>query len=249
MNSVDPLTLQRLIDGECSTDEVRSALAAVEQCPHHWQTIALALIEDRSWQRNFLNETPRAQLTIDSETKSSVQFQSCPDSSIAVRSPTAPSMVRLNGLALAASALLAAMLGYLAGQNFSTTEPAREFLADGGNSNSVSQGLENQVAAVPSATPEITPASLKADYHLQLPDDDRSNLSGEIPLYDVQSMEQWNQLNQPIRNQFHMTPEMLADLKARGMRVRQDVKYLSGSLQDGRKFVVPIRSINFSPVQ
>ena len=273
MNPVEPLTLQRLIDGECSADEVRSALASAEQHPDLWPLIATALVEDRAWQRQFQRETRKAGLASGSgraaasgpgnfaptldvvvdglprNSTLSVRPDFNPNPSIATRSTVQSALVRLNRLALAACALLAAMLGYVAGQHFPSANPARELLAQADHAKPALKSLDNQVAAAPVATPKITPASLQADYHLQLPNDDGSNLSGDIPLYNVQSMEQWNQLSQPTNDQFQLSQEMLADLKARGMRVRQDVKFLSGNLQDGRKFVIPIRSINFSPGQ
>ncbi len=273
MNPVDPLILQRLIDGECSADEIRSTLALAEQHPDLWPAIAMALVEDRAWQRQFQRETPKPGLALGSDRVAasgpgngastlgivvdgsprnstlSARLNSNLNHSIAIRSTVPSTLVRLNRLALAACALLAAMLGYVAGQNFPSANPPGELLADADTAKPASKSLDNQVAAAPVATPKITPASLQADYHLQLPNDERSNLSGDIPLYNVQSMEQWKQLSQPTDDQFQLSQEMLADLKARGMRVRQDVRFLSGNLQDGRKFIIPIRSINFSPGQ
>lgn len=278
MNPINPIQLQRLIDGEISSDDLQQFSADLKQQPALSQTIAAALIEDRVWRNQFGNDSSeKNQITPASEasfsnvapTKSTeinitsenpIPNSSLPKSNLpkSVRKPRF--QVRPNWLAIAASALFAAMLGYTLGQQNQTAWPTLAFNPDANPSPILSPGLNPNpsptVSSNPApqpAIPKLTPASLTADYHLELPGNSTSSLVGEVPLYQMRSAPHWRQqfreLNQASAKNFQVTPELMNRLHANGFRVQQDIEFVSGNLQDGRTFVVPIRSIQFVPGQ
>ena len=245
MNEKEILDLQRLIDGECNEVEIRNLLQDAEQKPRQWKEIATAFIEDQFWRRQFQSMEPAESLSIDSplaelphDSNGVVKKNFQPDSSNG-----------LKWLSLAACVTAAAMIGYVAGNDPASPTPSvTNAIAD----NSGMQATPTPIPA-PSTTPKITPASLKPDYHLQLVDqngqEQGSVFDGEVPLYSVDSPEQVAQIRQPDQQRLAVSPEMLKQLTGRGFRVRENVNYISGSLKDGRQFVVPVRTINFVPGQ
>jgi hypothetical protein len=96
----------------------------------------------------------------------------------------------------------------------------------------------------------MTPAS--ADYSMKLVDEngdreDNALYNREIPLYLVESKDQMEQVAERNREQMQLPPELMTVLSERGAQMRQD--FVSGSLRDGRTFVIPVRTIKFSAGQ
>ena len=52
---LDPLTLQRLIDGELDTQQVQEVLLQAQASPEQWKSIAVGFIENQAWQGTFLS--------------------------------------------------------------------------------------------------------------------------------------------------------------------------------------------------
>lgn len=245
MDPKDPLTLQRLIDGECHLAEIRALLANAADHPEHWQHIATAFVEDQIWQRQFQSQVCTPVIEPAPGEITDTDPQSKPIEKLRPLTDWSHSFNRIQWLAMAACLMLAAMTGYFVGQD-----------RDGAFDSSTEKVAGNSVLPANPAlntgltpTPKFTPASLKADYSLQLVDGQGtpqgSILDGEIPLYAVNSREQLNQFRQPQEDQFHVSPETLQQLAGQGFQVRQNVDFISGNLKDGRTFVVPVRTINF----
>jgi hypothetical protein len=252
MNEKMILQIQRLIDGECNQAEIRDLLGVADQQPEQWKAIATAFVEDQIWRQQFQSmesipspaSSAKAHPAEAEHSDPLVKYDQRGQSS----DLSAGKLFRLNGFGLAACVLLAAMMGYVTGQrNLQNFVPVVDAVAN--NSATVSPGPDTSS----SSNPRITPASLKADHHLQLVDgqgDDRETiLDGEIPLYAIDSPEQLAQIQQPGAEDFPISPDLLKQLTGRGFRFRQDLNYISGNLKDGRQFVVPVRTINFTPGQ
>lgn len=270
--SFDPIQLQRLIDGECSLDDVRSLLISARVEPGVCEDIALALLEERAWQIQLgsisaegippselalsLNgleagvssaETNAFSVTsgglnpefIASQVRSSSASQSAGDDG----QRPGTTFHWKNWFAMAASLLAVAALGYSAGQQGSQSEIPGQFAQQPVKNASPKDLLNDQ------ASPMTTLTSHKPDYRMELPDHDRLLPGGEVPLYVVNSLDQWQQLDQPLPQEFRLTPEQIAELNLQGIGIEKDFNVLTGRFDDGRTFVVPIRSIRLSPVQ
>jgi hypothetical protein len=281
MNDINPLDLQRLVDGECDDAEIRSLLTDAESNPENWRAMASAFVEDQVWQKQFRSDgTPsvKGKTPTDSGPSHSNTQRPAMDNSIAAteisqkvstkddqttdhqndyvddnlshRMNARPGSRRrsssnlYNWLAVAAGLAIAGMVGYIAGSD-------RPAIPDFVPVASVPQAsplgaAENSIAAVPTPSPEMTPA-----YHLQLPEGEanQAGLAGEVPLFLIQSREELAQFKQPKWQHIQMPPHLLKQLKVKGFQMNQNVDFVSGKHSDGRAFVVPVRTINFTPGQ
>jgi hypothetical protein len=55
---IDPIRLQALVDGECSSSERRALLAACEDNPMEWRNLALAFLEEQEFAKGISVITP-----------------------------------------------------------------------------------------------------------------------------------------------------------------------------------------------
>lgn len=250
MKPVEPILLQRLIDGESTATEVESLLAAAEQNADHWKEIAIALLEDRAWQSQLECQSKEV-LAMIPATVSSIENQTdiasesgrndLPRPSSLSSSASSKRRVQWGWLSAAAAAVvLATLIGYGVGQN-SERGPA---LVDG--------TPENQVAADPTFQPSIsqspiTPVKHRPDYYLNLPATADSGLQGSVPLYHVESVDAWQPPHRTESYSSQLSAESLRALQRQGFDVRENVEFITGDLENGKVFVVPIRTIQFTP--
>jgi hypothetical protein len=276
-NPIDPIQLQRLIDGECSAEDLRTLLLTARAEPKSWEEIGLALLEDRAFQQQLKThacEPASSTLHAVSPVVSLSELSELEPGSISAGADTlepakSPCLsnaadtraemssypmaeVRLGSefhsvwkswLTMAASLLAVAVLGYSIGQqNSATTPPPYVAQQPSGVDRSGSW------AAKP-GPPQTTLASLEPEYRMELSEHHRLLPNGEVPLYVVKSLDQWEKLDRTLPDGLRFTPEELAELNLQGIGVHKELDMLTGNLADGRTFLVPIRSIRFSPVQ
>lgn len=67
MNSIDPITLQRLVDGELDLPQVQQLIKEADVSPDQWRDIATAMIEDRLWQQAVRAQVPVNRLSADGD--------------------------------------------------------------------------------------------------------------------------------------------------------------------------------------
>jgi hypothetical protein len=265
---------RQIIDGECSLEDVRDILVSVRAEPAICEEIAIAMLEDRAWQLQLCSgsadlchpSTATVQLAESCEASMPpaaanvplflpfAESKSEPISPSDALSTTTPTVTEYdhrdaiashwkNWLAMAASLLAVAVLGYSVGQQGSQSGIPRDL---------VQQSVQNDSAngmLIDHSAPATTLASHKPDYRMELPKHDRFLPGGEVPLYVVKSLDQWQQLDQPLPQEFRFTPEQMAELNLQGIGIEKDFNVLTGRFEDGRTFVVPIRSIRLAPVQ
>jgi len=99
----------------------------------------------------------------------------------------------------------------------------------------------------------LTPVDLQPEYRMELLTPDGESIDGEVDLY------RYNDLNQLVRRDGDDRKVTLSDfmppsgfsaearqrLSQSGYEINESTNYMSGRLQDGRQFVVPVRSIRF----
>lgn len=235
------LSLQRLADGELDAAQTRDFVVATDADANAqptslpWRRVALTLIENQMWQAAFrqadVNAEPNARLISEAnERLSSPEID---------RQVTAARTGFSSWPALAAGLLVAATLGYVAGSvpgTSGTRESSATQLA--GNVDSTEDNASG------------TPQEHRPQYHLRLPDVGNDALSdSSIPLYEPAAFKAM-QDQQPI--EFYGNGMSNADLQRlyrNGYQVQQNVNFMSGKLDDGRSFVVPVRTINLSTGQ
>lgn len=268
MKPVEPLQLQRLIDGESSIAEVQSLLAAAEQNSHHWQEIALALLEDRAWQSQLQSQLQSAAeqpSTISAITQAQSGESEHVDLAVVTpgdlnkvagannqrfdHQPDAPSSRptilsrrpnRWGWLATVAAVALATIIGYRVGQHSFQLPPLAEQAQSKWelSSDQTQPSVDQQ---------KITPVAHRPDYYLTLPANADSGLQGSVPMYAVDSLDQWEQRNRAQQQDFRLSSESLRALQNQGFVVRENIQFLTGDMENGKMFIVPIRTIQFSP--
>ncbi len=237
MNLIEPLQLQRLVDGELDFEETRRLLQLAEREPATWREIATTFVENRIWQSEFVDR---------SSTRQDISVIQPRDSKF--KSNADVGLPRSWWMSLAASVALALSVGFLLGH--------RSF-----DSNSVTDGTVGMTDIDQhddSISAETTPFDLaQADrhgdkldlqpavYHMQLQDQTGNQfLDSEIPLYAAKQTDDLRLL------QDAKIPDSIREQASdSGYQVRQDIRYVSGRLVDGRQFVIPIRNYLFSPHQ
>lgn len=259
MKPIDPLQLQRLVDGELDENQVQQILANAKVNPDQWQEIAVGFVENQTWSRAFKNR--------DSSEEASSRNENGSTSGSALGSParafdhplakTENSRRPTNHSwwVLAACVMVAATIGYMASEIQNRNLPGSTLVDNMPSVSSPLLATDNATggARPGNGTPTPRPQMTQADYHLEVPQEHLGELGSAgpvapVPLFTVNNVEQLKRLNQQ-RNTPAISPEMLKQLTGSGYQMEQDINYISGRLGDGRSFVVPVRTIRFIPGQ
>ena len=227
----DPIQLQRLIDGELDRDSINRLLQSAESHSEQWRDIALSFVEDQIWKSEFIDSTSEAQ-AMGPEQRNSVGGNAMPKSSAHGKLDF---WTVSQWLTLAAMLLVMLASGYYLGQS---------------DDSSAGMDIANTVPSIdpgpnPGATQGTSMVNLRPEYHMQLQDPQGAYANTEIPLYDMTTARQMGYQLQP--------PELPEQLKrswtSSGYQLKQNVDYISGRLNDGRRFIVPVRTINLTSGQ
>jgi hypothetical protein len=251
MNTIDPLKLQRLIDGELDTAQVQQILTAAKATPQHWEEIASGFVEDQIWKRSFQSST---------ETKTdTAQLQNSQQTSDRKTTSTIPispsSSTNFSWLAIAATLLLASGIGYMAGQ-FQTPDvsnPSEVAVTPKENPTLKDSAPKHNLASTDSEDDQV--GFTKADYHFQLPEDSEhpwNDVAGSpqsVPLYRVKNMEQYQRFNQKQESENSRSSELYQQLSDSGYQMEKNIEFISGRLGDGRSFIIPVETFRFDSGQ
>lgn len=229
MNSIDPVQLQRLVDGELEYSEMQMLLASLDhQDVDNWKSIATSFIENQIFRSQFETIEPsvvaETVLHENSETNSNSYAQ--PSSSFAQPNRWI--------LSLAASVLLMLAIGTLIGTSYFGSRNKSGGVPISTDGNMIAgQGSKNRKSNNP------------AVYRMQV-EDEKGNqfIDTDVPFYPVAD---WKDVD---RHRFKEYPENIRNrVLNSGYDFQQDTRLLRGRLKDGRSFVVPIRNTKFAPFQ
>ena len=264
MNELDPILLQRLVDGELELDQLRELLSTADSNPACWKEMATAMVEDRLWQSSVRESMSNTELPPDLATET-----------LDVRPPSITTDLpkRNNGSGngsrfttmfwIAASIFLASVLGYMLGGyanpvNYLATGPDNPGVDRSKIAGPAEDSAARLAQVVPQTeadtqSPQITPAVYEPDYHLELPDSGRwMNVADAgpldpVPLYEIGNRDQLRQFQQQ-QNQ-SVSPELVQRFIDAGYDMQQEIEFISGSMEQDQRFIVPVRTIRFVPRQ
>jgi len=256
MNSIDPLKLQRLIDGELDSSDVQEILREASDSPKQWEAIATGFVENQIWSQAVCTDANPESMT----NGFSVPQNSSDLVEVKKNKTGVPPRIGFPWQALVASMMLAAMLGYginqVQNRGIGKVEPLNSIVDN--ESLKPRMQIQTPKQSIPDAVvaqneDESEPGFTQANYHFEIPkDNERLNeLVGQpgepVPLYRVENAQQWQAINRK-RNKA-LPPELIKRFTGSGYQMMQDVELISGKLGDGRTFVIPVQTIRFLPNQ
>lgn len=257
MKPTDPYQLQRLVDGELDPEQIQQILAEAQATPQQWEDIAVSFVENQLWERAFDSQEPG----ITSEPTSSAMLEKNAGAK-SLQSGWEPGphshpirpRPNYSWLVMAASLMVAGMMGYMANQIQNRNIPSSE-IADESSAPKTEPLIARNSPDESTPSPKLTPASLQPAYHLEVPEDNEylqdviaAGPVGPVPLYRIGNAEHLKQLNLQ-RESFRLPTEVIRRFNGSGYQMQQDIQFISGRLGDGRSFVVPVRTIRFVPGQ
>lgn len=229
----DSETLQRLVDGELDQSSVRKLIELSQDNPGSWQTIAMSFIEDQQFRKSFESfdvEGEHAPVTVPPKQQSS-------NSGLSI----------LHLLATAAGLAAALTVGLILGGNSDAPvkKPRRGRLTA-----SVPQPLQTL-----QGKNSVTTADFEPEYRMELMTEDGEPVGSEVDLYRVEAFKKLFAHNRDPDKNFSLR-EVLPDsgfsddarnrLSRSGYLLDENTRFVSGKLEDGRAFVVPVRSIRLN---
>jgi hypothetical protein len=215
--------LDRLVDGELSSDEYRALLAAFDDEPGGWKRCALAFLESQALatelgvirQRLSLNDNRHDEPPVAPRRNSTWHEWSL--------------------LAVAASFLVAFGLGVVAPRFFSVRQQETQLVG-----NPLTQPRDN-------ATTGSRHEVLRPVGNIRLVMDGPAGeptQAGQVPVYEVgQDVEQYLNAEQPV-----LEPEVIDLLRRHGYDVQHEQQYFPAPLEDGRQIIVPVDGYQITPV-
>lgn len=255
MSTMDPLTLQRLVDGELSHAERAELLRGLGEDAHGWRSLAMALLEEQQWSRQIAaasahphRASSAMQDAIERASVSAVApVASDADARVAVAShvlPTAPEKANLAQghrstwhwmSVLAASALFA--VGLWGGASLRSWQRT----GDGNATSGTQVATSSRVGNGSLGTVSDNNTRLVSDNMLRLPS--RDSVSHDIPLVDSREMDP----ELIMTKEAYELARLKHDFKRRGYQIDVQPEWHTGSLGDGRTVVVPIQNVSLRP--
>ena len=255
-SKLDPMTLQRLIDGELDTRQVQEILLQAQASPDQWESIAVGFIENQTWEKALSSKFAQATAGSDStETSCLEKSDSNSSSSSALdtaavaletadsREPQPQPRTPIRWWAIAASLMAAAAIGYMTNQIQNRNLP----------STSIAESKPSNDLVVP-AKPELTATALVPDFHVEIPQEsgfgrlDGQDSNGRVPVYRVTNMDQLRQLQAQRTIESAFPRQIMEQLSDSGYQIEQEIEFVSGQVDD-QSFVVPLRTIRLIPGQ
>ena len=238
--NLDPMILQRLVDGELNAEQVQEVLAQARLSPDQWETIAVGFIENQTWQqavgRNFADPVaPANVINNDAKTLTTTSIFSSIENQNQQRAA-------VRWWVIAASLLAAAAIGYMFNQIQNRSLPGDSIA-----------GIEPSSDVEVTNKPELTATGFTPDFHVELPADSglaggAQNIASRIPIYRVTNQDQFRLLRAQRAIESEFPRQIMEKLSNSGYQIEQEIEFVSGEVDD-QSFVVPIRTIRLIPGQ
>ncbi|MCY2980648.1 MAG: hypothetical protein NTU79_18450 [Planctomycetota bacterium] len=219
---INPNKLQMIVDGECSHEVRLDFLRELDAEPQGWRTLALAMLEEQQWlnQISAASHSPLSPIASD-RISAEAPLNNAEKPRLKSAQPFVSSQVWFS--ALAAGLLMA--IGFYGGS----------FLAD--RSSALSRSKPPSVVVANEPPREI-------DYRgMKMVVTGPNSETSEIPIYDMEEVDptvMWAKENYEIAR-------MNEKLRKQGYELDVRPEYYTGTLNDGRKLIVPVKNVGLKP--
>ena len=257
---IDETLIQKLVDGELSNDQIRDILSDADQADQSrpetsaWKQLAVAFAENQMFQRAFSDLDSAVALNDDTPSTRQRPVRTFTESAHANSS-----LRTMLTFALAASLLIGVSILY---QQYGATKHLNEANIVASNDPAAPEDQSTQLRL---NFDHSTLLTLTPDRQLdsaQLPTSFSQKVDRQVPLFDAKRFDRrqldglrgndtaarraW--VDQVMPNN-GVTDQLVADYEKAGLRVDQDIEFLSGRLDDGRAYMIPYRTVRFSAGQ
>jgi hypothetical protein len=218
----DDARFDRLVDGEMSAEEYRALLATLDDEPGGWRRCAFAFLEAQAW---------RQELTA---VRSAGLWQSLPGKTANQQAGARSSIDWRLVLGMAASFLVALALGIGLPNLWSS---ARVPVAR-------KPGTHPAEVREPAAPASVLPRSVGSARLVFDGPSGATSEAGVLPIYEISGdPNHWLQAGESS-----VPASLITELERRGHRVERGQQYVPVDLEDGRRAVIPVESIQITPV-
>jgi hypothetical protein len=229
---MNPLELQRIVDGELSHELRAELLRALGPDSSQWQELALLLLEDQELSKQILREPPIAPKHL---VRANLESDALPSN----RSKKSSLGYRL----LAVCAIFTVGLGSGLGSGFWFKAIAPQSSTPQASSLTKSDMKSDMPSAFPSDSNRANGASFDYVSPWRVRVENASDRAIEIPLVDAREIDP--QLI--LANNALEIAKLNQQLKRRGYELEAKPTMYSGALEDGRRIMVPIHNVSLRP--
>ena len=230
---MNPLDLQRIVDGELSHELRAELLRALGPDSSQWQELALLLLEDQELSKQILREPPIAP-------KHLIRVSLESDAPPSTRSKKSSLGYRL----LAVCAIFAVGLGSGLGSGFWFKAIAPQTASSSQASSLTKSDMKSDApSAFSSDSNRASGASFDYVSPWRVRVENASDRAIEIPLVDAREIDP--QLI--LANNALEIAKLNQQLKRRGYELEAKPTMYSGALEDGRRIMVPIHNVSLRP--
>jgi hypothetical protein len=230
---MNPLELQRIVDGELSHELRAELLRALGPDSSQWQELALLLLEDQELSNQILREPPIAPKHL---IRASLESDAPPST----RSKKSSLGYRL----LAVCGIFAVGLGSGLGSGFWFKAIAPQASSSSQASSLTKSDMKSDVPSTfPSDSNRASGASFDYVSPWRVRVENASDRAIEIPLVDAREIDP--QLI--LANNALEIAKLNQQLKRRGYELEAKPTMYSGALEDGRRIMVPIHNVSLRP--
>jgi hypothetical protein len=241
---MNPIELQRLMDGELSHDDRARLLRSLGDDVVSWRTIALRLLEEHSLKAHCQDWLDRSMQAPSARSPSARMATAQATSPSQAKSASAMAKRDADGLANARKSLGRTWLNVAASLMLVTLGIAtgRQL----GNPAGVKQDVQgSNVASAPADRSDTYDREdLIATGRLRMVAGDPANAQPlEAPVYEVQTLDPEMIVGQDLAKWEALNRQ----LHRKGWRAGLETQLYGAELPDGRRMVVPVNNVNFQP--
>jgi hypothetical protein len=242
--------IQSIVDGECSHESRALLLQAMETQPSTWRSLALALLEEQQWSKQISSLSKGKATGQIVQTASDSSLAVVAASSISARVQPLGCLVSPESLGCSSdgaskkfvpwlSALAAGLLLGLGFYGGSILPSLNTIPSEVGGTATTISSLKNE--AVP--FDQYLPLGNTLDTEMRMLVSGPNREKSEIPIYDLNALDH----DVFVAKENYEVAKINQRLRREGFELDVRPEYYTGTLNDGRQLIVPVKHVGLKP--